>query len=175
MTASADNIRSGSGAAYVFKRSSSTWAQEAYLKAPNADVNDYFGFGLSISGDTLVVSTRDEDSNQTTITNGTTASADNSKTSSGAAYVFRRTGSTWAQEAYLKASNADSNDYFGASSAISGDSIVVGAMWENSNQTTITNGRGASANNSVGSAGAAYVFKRLGSSWAQEAYLKAQM
>ena len=173
VTASADNIRSGSGAAYVFKRSSSTWAQEAYLKAPNADVNDYFGFGLSISGDTLVVSTRDEDSNQTTITNGTTASADNSKTSSGAAYVFRRTGSTWAQEAYLKASNADSNDYFGASSAISGDSIVVGAMWENSNQTTITNGRGASANNSVGSAGAAYVFKRLGSSWAQEAYLKA--
>jgi FG-GAP repeat/IPT/TIG domain len=172
-TASADNSKINSGAAYVFKRTGSTWAQEAYLKAPNADASDSFGSSISISADTVVVGANKESSNQTTITNGTTASADNSAAFSGAAYVFKRTGTTWAQEAYLKAPNADSSDIFGFPVSISGDTIVVGAYGEDSNQTTITNGATASSDNSKSSSGAAYVFKRLGSLWVQEAYLKA--
>ena len=53
----------------------------------NPDINDYFGRSVSLDNKTLLVTSRD-DSNQTTITNGTTASTDNSNTDSGAAYVF---------------------------------------------------------------------------------------
>ena len=172
-TASADNSVSGAGAAYVFVRSGSSWTQEAYLKAPNAGGGDVFGSAVGISGDTIVVGASGEDSNQTTITNGTTASADNSANEAGAAYVFVRSGTTWTQQAYLKAPNAGGGDEFGSAVAISGDTIVVGAYIEDSNQTTITNGTTASADNSAPQAGAAYIFVRSGTTWTQEAYLKA--
>ena len=172
-TASSNNSASSAGAAYVFVRSGTSWSQQAYLKAPNADSADFFGYSVAISGDTIVVSPYAEDSNQTTITNGSTASTDNSAFAAGAAYVFVRSGASWSQQAYLKAPNAETNDYFGYSVAISGDTIVVGALGESSNQTTITNGSTASANNSASFSGAAYVFVRSGSSWSQQAYLKA--
>jgi hypothetical protein len=115
------------------------WVQEAFLKAPNADANDQFGMSVSISGDTIVVGASTEDSNQTTITNGTLSSSNNLASASGAVYVFKRTGSTWANEAYLKAPNAEVDDFFGQVS-ISDDTIVVGAYQEDSTETTITNG-----------------------------------
>ena len=55
---------------------------------------------------------------------------DNSETRAGAAYVFVREGSTWTQQAYLKASNANTYDDFGQSVAINGDTILVGAPFE---------------------------------------------
>jgi hypothetical protein len=172
-TASADNSLADAGAAYVFRRSGTTWAQQAYLKAPNVGAGDQFGFSVAISGDTVVVGAVEEASNQTTITNGATASADDSATSAGAAYVFKRSGTTWAQEAYLKAPNAGAGDHFGESVAIDGNTVVVGAIGESSSQTTITNGTAASGNNAAVSAGAAYVFVRSGTTWGQQAYLKA--
>ncbi|MFM8912801.1 MAG: fibronectin type III domain-containing protein, partial [Flammeovirgaceae bacterium] len=172
-TASADNTVTNSGAAYVFKRTANSWAQEAYLKAPSVTASDYFGFSTAISGDTIVVGAYLEDSSQTTVMNGTTVNTTNTLADSGAAYVFKRTGSTWIQEAFLKASNPTASDRFGFSTGISGDTIVVGASLEDSNQTTITNGTSASADNSIADSGAAYVFKRSGNIWAQEAYLKA--
>lgn len=172
-TASADNSANQAGAAYVFKRTGTTWAQEAFLKAPNARTNYGFGISVAVADDTIVVGSSGEASNQTTITNGTTASADNSAAGAGAAYVFKRTGSNWAQEAYLKAPNTDAGDNFGWSVALSGNTVVVGAIGEASNQTTITNGSTASVDNSASQAGAAYVFQRTGTTWAMEAYLKA--
>ena len=172
-SASADNSAIRAGAAYVFVRSGSNWAQQAYLKAPNAQEDDQFGFAVSISGDTLVVGAVSEGSSQTVITNGSGASADNSARNSGAAYVFTRSGSSWSQQAYLKAPNAEDSDRFGESVAISGDTLVVGAPLENSNQTTVSNGSTASPDNSASNAGAAYVFVRSGSTWQQQAYLKA--
>jgi hypothetical protein len=172
-TASADNSATDTGAAYVFVRSGETWTAQAYLKAPNAEVSDQFGVSVAISGNTVVVSANLEDSNQTSISNGSTASANNSAPTSGAAYVFVRSGTTWSHQAYLKAPNTNASDQFGSSLAISDDTIVVGAVGEDSNQTVITNGSTASANNSSSSAGAAYVFVRNGSNWSQQAYLKA--
>lgn len=172
-TASPDNSAIGAGAAYVFKRTGATWAQEAYLKAPNGDASDYLGQAVSVSADTIVVGAFNECSNQTTITNGTTASANNATSGAGAVYVFKRTGTTWAQEAYLKAPNAFASAQFGGNVSISSDTIVVGSIGESSNQTTITNGTSASADHSLTGAGGAYVFKRTGTTWAQEAYLKA--
>ncbi|CAM8671779.1 FG-GAP repeat [Comamonadaceae bacterium] len=172
-TASTDDSAVTSGAAYVFVRSDNTWSQQAYLKAANARSDGYFGQSVSISADTIVVGAIGDRSNQTTITNGSTASSDTSATASGAAFVFVRNGSTWSQQAYLKASNANSSDFFGQSVGISGDTIVVGADGEDSNQTTITNGSTASADNSTSFSGAAYVFVRSGNDWSQQAYFKA--
>ncbi len=170
---SSDNSSTSSGAVHVYKRSGTDWAQEAYIKASNNDANEDFGQSIAISGDTIAVGTCHEKSNQTTITNGTTASSDNSNSSSGAVYVYKRSGTDWAQEAYIKASNNDASDRFGISVSVSSDTIVVGATWEDSNQTTITNGTSASSDNNNPNSGAVYVYKRTGSDWSQEAYIKA--
>jgi hypothetical protein len=177
-SASPDNSAGNSGAVYVFKRDANgDWIQDAYLKASNAEANDWFGVSVAISGSTIVVGAWSEDSNQTTITNADSlASSNNSATDSGAVYVFKRDGNgDWIQDAYLKASNAEGGDGFGVSVAISGSTIVVGAYFEDSNQTTITNTDGsASTDNSATDSGAVYVFKRdANGDWIQDAYLKA--
>ncbi|MBL8692503.1 MAG: FG-GAP repeat protein [Planctomycetes bacterium] len=163
----ANNNAWHAGAAYVFVRSASTWTQQAYLKASNTDAADEFGFSVGISNDTIVVGARFEHSSATGV-NGN--QSDNIATNSGAAYVFVRSGSTWTQQAYLKASNTDLHDNFGSSIAISGETIVVGAPSEDSNATGIN---GNQANNSAVGSGAAYVFVRSGGIWSQQAYLKA--
>ena len=173
-TASSDDSNSRSGAVYVYKRTGTTWAQEAYIKASNNDNYDGNSANVALYGDILAVGAYAEDSNQTTITNdNSTASSDNSNTDSGAVYVYKRTGSTWAQEAYIKASNNDASDYFGFNVALYGDTLAVGAYKEDSSQTTITNGTTSSDNNSNSSTGAVYVYKRTGTTWTQEAYVKA--
>ncbi|RME91385.1 MAG: hypothetical protein D6767_05295 [Candidatus Hydrogenedentota bacterium] len=177
-SASADNTVGDSGALYVFKRDTNgNWIQDAYLKASNADTNDFFCQSVAISGSTIVTGACAEDSSQTFITNTDgSASTDNTVTDSGAAYVFKRDASgNWIQDAYLKASNAETNDFFGKSVAISGSTIVVGAYWEDDNQSSITNTDGsAAAANGLTDSGAVYVFKRDASgNWIQDAYLKA--
>ena len=99
-----------------------------------------------------------EDANQTTVSAGNVSSGNNELEESGAAYVFRRDGNTWRQDAYLKAPNADSDDGFGYSVALSGNTVLACAYKEASAQTTVTNGPTASSNNSASVAGAAYVF-----------------
>ena len=172
--ASADDSNLNAGAVYVYTRSGVNWAQEAYIKAANNDANDYFGYSVALEDDTLVVGSEREASTQSTITNGTTASADDTG-SAGAAYVYKRDGTNWAQEAYIKPANTSSGNVsrFGSEVAISGNVIVVGAYAEQSNQTTITNGTTASTDNSNASSGAAYVYRRIGTNWQPEAYIKA--
>jgi hypothetical protein len=85
---------------------------------------------------------------------------DNSGGGAGAAYVFVRNpdSGTWFQHAYLKASNTGIGDGFGAGVAVSGDTGVVGAYSEESSAVGVN---GDQADNSVYSAGAAYVFTGL--------------
>ena len=165
-TTQSDNSAAGAGAAYVFVRNGSTWSQQAYLKASNAQANDNFGLSVAISGDTIVVGAIGEASSAVGVDGD---QADNSASFSGAAYVFVRNGTTWTQQAYLKASNTGAGDNFGQAVAIAGDTIVVGAPGEASNATNVGGDQG---NNSLSGAGAAYVFRR-GTPWSQEAYLKA--
>jgi hypothetical protein len=162
-----DESRTDSGAVYVYVRNGSTWTQQAYIKASNADADDNFGFSVAISGDTLVVGAWNEASSATGV-NGNQAL--NNSLSSGAAYVFVRNGTNWTQQAYLKASNTGPGDLFGYAVAIDGDSIVVGSPYEASAATGIN---GNQADNSVLYSGAAYVFTRSGIVWSQQAYLKA--
>jgi hypothetical protein len=147
-----NNTASGSGAAYVFVRAAGVWTQQAYLKADDTKAGAVFGASVAISGDTVVVGGHD-----TTHVPG-------------AAYVFQRTGATWAAPVHLGASNPDTDDYFGFSVAISGDTLIVGAPNEASNATGVD---GVQTNNSLTGAGAAYVFQRNGQAWTQQAYLKA--
>ncbi len=162
-----DNSAPDSGAAYVFVGSGSNWSQQAYLKASNTDADDWFGYSVAVSGDTIVVGAREEASGATGV-NGD--QSDNSTYVAGAAYVFVRNGATWGQQAYLKASNTEVHDWFGCSVAVSGDTVVIGAPGERSNATGVN---GDQNDNTAYGIGAAYVYVRAGGIWNQQAYLKA--
>ena len=77
--------------------------------------------------------------------------------SAGAVYVFRRMGSLWGQQAYIKASNTDADDFFGDEVSLSadGNTLAVGARNETSGATGIN---GDQADNSVDIAGAVYLY-----------------
>jgi hypothetical protein len=124
------------GAAYVFERNqggADNWGEVQKLTASDAADNDEFGNSVAISGDTVVVGASGEDGTGST---------------RGAAYVFGRNqdgADGWGEVAKLTASDAGDYDRFGNSTAIGGDTVVIGAFWED----------GAGENR-----GAAYVFSR---------------
>ena len=147
-----NNGASFAGAAYVFVRAGGVWAQQAYLKASNTGAGDEFGFSVAVSGDTVVVGARLEDSNASGVNGDPTNNAVNA---AGAAYVFVRSAGNWSQQAYLKASNTGANDFFGYSVAVSDGTVVVGAQREDSDATGVNANQ---TNNFATDAGAAYIF-----------------
>lgn len=163
----ANNAIEDSGAVYIFARTGTTWSQQAYIKASNTGEDDIFGYSTSIDGDTLVVGAPNEQSGSTGIDGN---QSHNGSHDAGAAYVFTRTADVWSQQAYVKASNTDNGDSFGWSVAIDGDTIAVGAFGEDS---SATGADGYEFDNSEFNSGAAYVFTRIGTTWSQQAYLKA--
>ena len=150
---------SDSGAAYVFVRSGTNWTQQAYLKASNTGTADEFGWSVAVSGDTVVVGAKREDSGTT----GVNSTPSENLFDAGAAYVFVRNGTNWTEQAYLKASNTGKDDEFGYSVAVSGDTVVVGAHWEDTHDDWDRR------------SGAAYVFKRSGTTWTEQAFLKGSL
>jgi drug/metabolite transporter superfamily protein YnfA len=155
-----NNGDSEAGAVYVFTHSNGSWSQQDFLKASNAEAGDYFGGSVAMDSDTLVVGVRGEDS---TAAGG---ESNNDATDSGAVYVFTLSNGHWSQQDLLKASTADTHDYFGASVAVNGDSLVVGASGEGS---TAAGGD----NNDADTAGAVYTFSRSNGIWTQQDFLKA--
>ncbi|MCA9647116.1 MAG: FG-GAP repeat protein [Myxococcales bacterium] len=155
------------GAAYVFRKGAGGWAQDAYLKASNAEQGDSFGDAVAISGSTILVTATGEDSPATGV-NGNQGN-DPSYISAGAVYAFVHDGSAWSQQAYIKASNTGANLNFGESLAIDGDTFVAGAIDENSDSTGVN----GSQTSGVASSGAAYIFFRSGVTWTQQAFVKA--
>jgi hypothetical protein len=133
------------GAVYVFERSGTAWAEQDILWARTPADGDEFGADLAIDGDTLVVGAARDDN-----TNGTAA---------GSAWVFLRSGTTWSDGLELLADDGTSGDQFGSSVGIDGDTIVVGARYDDP---------GGNA-----AAGSAYVFVRSGTSWTQQQKLTA--
>ncbi len=163
---SEDNGDPSSGAAYVFVREDGAWTQEALIKASNKGNGDAFGLSVAVDGDTLVVGAPGEASAEGgVVADGT----NNLALQSGAAYVFTRAGGRWTEQAYLKASNPDGEDFFGTSVSLDGDTLAVGAPNEDSGATGID---GEQLNDFV-DAGAVYVFARVDSVWSQQAYVKA--
>lgn len=166
------------GAVNVFVRSGATWVQQSIVRpqvrTPSDRTHeDYFGHSVSLSsdGNTLAVGAINEDGNGTKINDD--ATDDGTNDNSGAAYIFTRTGDTWVQKAYVKASNSDAGDAFGWAVSLSSDgsTLAVSAISEASNATGVSSV--ASINNSLISPGAVYIFSRTGDAWAHQAYVKA--
>lgn len=172
-----------SGAVYVFTQKNGAWTQQAYIKGSNPGQSYRFGHHISLSqdGNTMAVSSHFEASDAKGVFNGDGGNQnDKSIPQAGAVYVFTRTGTAWTQQAYIKASNTgekgtldkpDEGDQFGFSIALSadGNTLVAGAISEDSKATGIN---GDETDNSQQSSGAAYVFVRNGTAWTQQAYVK---
>ena len=129
------------GAVYVFRSRRGSWRQEARLAVPGSL---RFGHAVAVSGDRIVVGAPGDPVGDLP---------------AGAAYVFRRQGSSWRQEARLTAGDAEARDLFGAAVAVSGGLVAVGAPADD-DQGSMT--------------GAAYVFRHQGGRWRQEAKLLAE-
>ena len=174
-----DDSAETAGAVYIFTRNDNVWQQQAYLKASNADPGDAFGLELSLSadGNSLAVGSSVEASNARGV-NGD--QSDNSVFTAGAVYVFVRNSGNWQQQAYLKASNTNSEDVtrnrsyglFGQNISLSadGNTLAVGARTEESAALGIN---GDQNNNDAPGSGAVYVFTRSNAIWQQQAYIKA--
>jgi hypothetical protein len=136
--------QSAAGAAYVFTRSMGVWSPQAVLTASDPKEFDDFGWTVSIDGDAAVVSSRDN------ITVG-------NHSARGAAYVFRRSGSLWTQEAKLIGADSIPPDGFDhATAAIDGNSVVMGLRSDYIGYQPC---------------GSAYVFTKAGGTWQQQAKL----
>jgi trimeric autotransporter adhesin len=169
--ANSESTVMGTGAVYVFTRTSMTWSQQTSVKASNPGAADCFGASIALSGDgsVLAVGAPLEDSAATGIGGD---QLDNMAANAGAVYVFTRNSTAWSQQAYIKPSNTDASDGFGNSVALSGDgsALAVGASQESSAAVGVG---GAQSSNADMFAGAVYVFGRAGATWSQQAYVKA--
>jgi len=128
------------GAAYVYRWQSGTWLPESRLLPTDAAAQDFYGTAVALGVDRAVAGAPGKD--------GT------GRPNAGAAYVNRRSGTTWSQEAKLAPSDGMTNDEFGNAVALSLDRIAVGA-------------------HNVAGGGAVYVYRLQGTSWVQEAKLQA--
>ena len=133
------------GSAYVFVRSGATWTQQQKLVASDGAYSDQFGVSVALSGDTALV--------------GAPSDQVGVNADQGSAYVFVRSGTIWAEQQKLTASDGAADDLFGIAVTLSGDTALVGAHSDDV---------GANANQ-----GSAYVFVRSGATWTQQQKLVA--
>jgi len=135
----AGDLLPDAGAAYVFGRNqggADNWGEVKKLTASDAQAGDLFGWSVAVSAGTAVVGAFYED-----------GGAGDPLSNAGAAYVFQRNqggADNWGETKKLTASDAQADDSFGYSVAVSGDTAVVGAGWEDTGGDM---------------AGAAYVFR----------------
>jgi hypothetical protein len=141
-----------SGAVYVFVRDAGVWSAQSYIKGSNNEYEDRFGTSVALSadGNAVAIGSPAEDSSAVGIEGNETL---DDAADSGAAYIYRRSGTTWTQQSYVKASNSGSGDTFGTAIALSSAAaaLVVGASGE----------AGASDDqndNSAAAAGVAYLY-----------------
>mgnify|MGYP003626321811 CR=1 FL=1 len=138
-----NEINYGRGAVYVYVETGGSWNQQQVLSASDGANYDRLGDSVAISGEYLIAGAGGDDDNGS---------------SSGSAYVFVRSGTSWTEQQKLLASDGAGSDGFGRRVAISGVYALVGASGDDDDGSQ---------------SGSAYVFKRSGSSWSQTAKLTA--
>jgi hypothetical protein len=165
----------GPGAVYVFTRTNNLWSQTAYLKPTPPNVSPIYVGAVAFDGTTIAMGATD---------NGCAGGVNpvpgsNDCFGSGAVYLFSRTSTSWAQRAYVKASNPDAGDSFGgnlnpyrlagppiSSIAISGNTLTVSATDEDSCATGINGNQNDNScgpnprpeTQQTGGSGAVYVY-----------------
>ncbi len=123
-----------------------SWNQHQKIVPDDREVNDEFGNAVAISGDYAIIGAMREDDD---------GNGQNDAPDAGSAYIFKRTGGIWTQEAKLVAADRESFDFFGHAVAISGSYAIVGAHQEKGSPE-------------IANAGAAYIYERNGNGlWAQ--------
>jgi hypothetical protein len=137
------------GAIYPFTYNGVTWAEQMQLTAADADFGDQFGFSMALLGDVLMVGALGNDD----------ACPADPTCDSGSAYVFRKTGGIWGEEAKLTANDAERFDVFGFAIDVSEDLLIVGAP----------NDDDACPADPNCNSGSAYIFRRVAGAWVQEA------
>lgn len=131
-----------SGAVYIFKRIDTTWIQMRKIGPTPAVRDAFFGGSISLKGEYLLIGAElDREAN----------------TQTGAAYVFRKSGEDWVQEARLLASDRRERQWFGYTVSILDSLALVGAPYD--------------SNKNGEFAGAAYLFQKSGSVWGEKAKL----
>jgi hypothetical protein len=134
-----NNSEPDQGSAYVYTRSGAVWTQQQKIVAADGDYQEHFGSSVALNGNTLVVGAENDFS-----VGG----------QEGSVYVFQRNGAAWTQQQKLRADDGGAADDFGGSVAMSGDTMVVGAMFHDWQLPFHQ--------------GAAYVFTRSGAVWTQQ-------
>ncbi|MCW5206823.1 FG-GAP repeat protein [Desulfobulbus sp. F5] len=128
-------VHDNKGAAYVFTRTNGVWSQQQKLVSNTGGAtDDFFGYSVSVSGDTAIIGAYGDDSGK------------------GAAYVFTRTNDVWSQQQKLVSNTGGAtDDFFGNSVSLSGDTAIIGASGDDSSK------------------GAAYIFTRMSNGqWTQQ-------
>ena len=181
-----DDSQASAGALYVFTRTGSAWAQQALLRGSYVEGGNLFGFSVALSfdGNTLASAAFNDRGSGRTVN----APHDTRANGSGAVYVFTRQNGGWSEEAYIKASRSELSDGLGFATALSedGNTLAVGSGDESCltpgiNPPGCDNDILPSANQGPGGpqlganiwVGAVYVFVRNGTTWTEQAFIKA--
>jgi len=141
--ASEDDNEKGidAGAAYFFRNDGNDWIETQKILASDITDSSLFGYAVDIDGDYAVIGA---------------CWSDEYGEKSGSAYIFKLEGTGWIEQAKLTAHDAEEDDRFGISAAISGDYAVVGSFFDDDNGSR---------------SGSAYIFKRNGTSWTEQVKL----
>src|SRR6056300_1717713 len=136
-----------SGSAYIFTRTNGSWDTGTKITNPDPGPNDYFGFGIALSGDgnTAIVGAYQDDGPPS-------APAPDS----GSVYIFTRTNGSWDTGTKIRAPNPGPGDWFGFIVSISsdGNTFITGAFNEDGPPSA-----------PISNQGAAYIFTRTNGSW----------
>ncbi len=169
-----DNSVPNAGAVYYFSGSGASWSQMQMIKADYPKPEQAFGSAIDLSGDGIILAVGVPFESSAAF--GVDDPNMNNETSpnSGAVFVYQMQVSQWFRKAYIKATNAETDDQFGYSVNLNekGDTLVVGAPFEDSCSIGIaTNG----LNNNSRDSGAAYLYKYIPrtDNWFESEILKA--
>ncbi len=136
-----DDNGDASGAAYIYYNDGTGWVEQIKLIPADVEPEARFGRAVSIDGDYAVIGT---------------APLDISGAKMGAVYIFVRDGSTWIQQAKLEATDGSFAIRFGTSVDLDGANLIIGSHQDRDQGSQ---------------AGAAYIFSRNGSTWAEQVKL----
>ncbi len=163
-----NNFGHNSGAAYVYVNNGGNWMPDSYLKASNTDIADHFGRSVAIANDTIAVGAPMEDSDA----RGYNGVNNNNSNNSGAVYVFKRNGSDWVHNAYLKPLNTQPNYLAGSSVALFGNTLAMGVPYD-AGSSYGTDGRKEQIISTSTRSGAVQVFRHSVGLWFPSVYTKA--
>lgn len=150
-----DDQAADAGAVYVYDFDGTAWSETTKLFASDPEANDLFGTSVSLEGDVMAVGAPFGDGFATCLLGGC---------NEGAAYVFRRGPSGWAEESKVTASDGYSNAFFGTSVDLRYPELLVGASRHSNNLSPISPGF---------EVGAAYLFRDDLGGWLEHSRLSA--